>query len=260
MGEDEQATSKVSGGAKTGAAGAWHVSAAVDLAAYSLSWVWILFPLLLLGPEREDYLPLYLGVIAITDLHRHFGLPYVYCDAQVRERYPARFWLFPALMLGAVLAGPWLDAGERVLSTADVCALLALLVLLLQILRRDGGPDAAPVRELAWLLPSTMGAAALLQLLGPRVGLALDGAWWWFAAALLASSWIDGSRLRRSAAGLPARTQGEQAIAVSGSRGFSASLIIVALMGFGLLAGPWIEARQVEGGVPVASVLAFVAS
>jgi hypothetical protein len=237
----------------------WHLSPVIDIGAYSLSWVFVLIPLVLLGPVRADYLWLYLFTIAITDLHRHFGLPYVYLDAEVRRRYPARFWLFPAVLGLAFVASPWLDHSELVVSIAGVCALVAQVVLLLQVLRRDGGPAAVPRTELVRVLGLALTGALAGSVLGPRFGPALgvemDGAWWWLIAALLASAWFD--RRPRSC---PGSGPGpiEQAIASDGGRPFAASTLILALLGFALLLGPWIARHQVEGGVPIAHLLAFV--
>lgn len=246
----------------------WHISPLVDLSAYSLSWLWVLAPLLLMGETRKEYLPVYLLIIAATDLHRHFGLPYVYADAQVRERYPARFWLFPAVLLLAWMVSPWLDHSQLVFDTASTCALVALVIVLLQIIRRDGGPDAPPSRALALVLVATMGPAAILHTIKVQLAIGLQPAWWWFAAALSASTWLDWQRLRQRGERAPESTEstgeqaitasGEQAIAVSGGKGFVASLSIVALLGFALLAGPWLEASQAGGGVKVGSILAAV--
>ncbi len=232
----------------------WHVSPLVDLSAYALSWLWVLAPLLAFGPAREDYLLLYLATIALTDLHRHFGLPYVYLDSQVRRRYPARFWLFPACMLLCVALSPWLDDSAIVLSTADLCAGVALLIVLLQVLRRDGGPSAIPARELSAVLGTSLGLAALLHL-GARAWLpAIDPAWAWFGAALFAATWFDWQRLRqRNDSTSPAGEAAEPR-----ARRFTASLLVVALLGFALLAGPWLEAHQPEGGLPITYVLAAV--
>lgn len=240
----------------------WHLSPLVDIGAYSLSWLWVLAPLVALGPARADYLFFYLLTIALTDLHRHFGLPYVYLDREVRRRYPARFWLFPAVLLGAWVASPTLADSEIVVSTTGVCALAAMLVLLLQVLRRDGGSAAVPSRELGVVLGISLGSALGLHLLAPAFGVVfgpafgleeVDPAWWWFAAALFASFFFD--RRGRSSA---APSGAEQAIASDGGPSFAASMIILALMGVALWFGPWIERHQVEGGVPIEHLLAFV--
>ncbi len=234
----------------------WHLSPAIDVAAYSLSWAWVLVPLVLLGPAREDYLLLYLFTIAVSDLHRHIGLPYVYLDRDVRRRYPARFWLFPAVLFGAFLVSPYLDDSGIVVSVAGVCTMAAMVVLLLQVLRRDGGPAAVPGRELAVVLGVALTGATAMTLLGPGLGLGLglDAAWWWFAAALFSSAWFD-RRPRNPANASPGQ---EQAIASDGGPAFAASTLIVALLGVALLFGPWIQRHQVEGGVPIVHVLAFV--
>jgi hypothetical protein len=149
----------------------WHVSPLVDLCAYSLGWLWVLVPLLLLGPTRADYLLVYLLVIAATDLHRHFGLPYVYLDRQVRERYPVRFWLFPALMLLAFALSPWLADSTWTLGSAELLAFVAMVVALVVVLRRDGHPRATSRRELATVLRSL----AMLGLVGSLVVIASMG-------------------------------------------------------------------------------------
>lgn len=149
----------------------WHVSPLVDLAAYAFSWAWVLVPLLLLGPARADYILVYLLIIAATDLHRHFGLPYVYLDRQVRERYPVRFWLFPALMLAAFAASPWLADSTWVLGPPELLAFASLVVALIVILRRDGAKQPPPRSELAAVLRSV----AMLGLVGSLVVLAWMG-------------------------------------------------------------------------------------
>lgn len=240
----------------------WHVSPLIDLAAYSLSWVWVLAPLLLLGPARADYLFLYLLTISISDLHRHFGLPYVYLDSQVRSRYPARFWVFPAVLLLAWAASPYLAHSELVVSPVGACALAGLLVLLVQILRRDGGEAGVPVGELTTVLGGALSVALMLDVCTRSLQLEFDGAWWWFGAALFASTWFDSQRIRRAAAPTPASATeppGEQAISSLGGPRFAASMLILALMGLALVIRPWLEQHQVEPGVPVKQLMAVVA-
>ncbi|KIG18494.1 hypothetical protein DB30_00179 [Enhygromyxa salina] len=235
----------------------WHVSPLIDLAAYSLSWVWVLVPLLLLGPARADYLFWYLLTIGLTDLHRHFGLPYVYLDSQVRARYPARFWLFPAVLLLAWAASPYLAHSELVLSPVGACALAGLVVLLVQILRRDGGEAGVPVGELTTVLGGALSAALLLDVCTRSLRIDFDGAWWWFGAALFASTWFDSQRIRRSAQA-PATPPTEQAIASLGGPRFAASMLILALMGLALVIRPWLERHQVQPGVPIDQLIAIV--
>ncbi|PRQ08395.1 hypothetical protein [Enhygromyxa salina] len=237
----------------------WHVSPLIDLSAYSLSWVWVLVPLLLLGPARADYLFWYLLTIGLTDLHRHFGLPYVYLDSQVRGRYPARFWLFPAVLLLAWAASPYLAHSKLVLSPVGACALAGLLVLLVQILRRDGGEAGVPTSELTTVLGGALSAALLLDVCTRSLRLEFDGAWWWFGAALFTSTWFDSQRIRRAAADTPAAVPPkEQAIASLGGPRFAASMLIVALMGLALVIRPYLERHQVEPGVPVEQLVAVL--
>lgn len=236
----------------------WHISPVVDLSAYSLSWLWVLAPLLLLGPARADYLFLYIFTIAITDLHRHFGLPYVYLDKQVRERYPARFWLFPLVLFGAFAMSPWLVESEMNFAPVDVAALAAGLIVLLQIIRRDGGEAAVPAAQLAWVLPAGVLGALMLTALGDSVP--LGPAWWWLGAALFATSFFDYARLRRRARTRASEGQepAEQAIASSGGPGFASSVLILALLGAALLVERWAEGAQVVVELPLASLLAGV--
>jgi hypothetical protein len=236
----------------------WHVSPLIDLSAYSLSWVWVLVPLLLLGPTRVDYLFLYLLTIGITDLHRHFGLPYVYLDSDVRRRYPARFWLFPALLLVAFAASPYLDHSQLELSIPQVFALGGLLFLLLQILRRDGGEAAVPVGTLVRVLGSSMGAAAVLHVWCSSFALEFDGGWWWLAVALFASTWFDWQRSRTPAQASEREGAGEVAIATSGAPNFTVSMGILALLGLALLLDRW-QPRSIEVAHVLAAVGVFAA-
>ncbi len=224
----------------------WHVSPLVDLAGYSWSWLWVLVPLLLLGPTRPDYLAVYLLVIAATDLHRHFGLPYVYLDRQVRERYPARFWLFPALMVAAFAISPWLAHSDWRLDGPQLCASTALLIVLLQVLRRDGGATAVPARELALVLAGSLTAALVLQFVARG---SIEPAWWWSGAALFAATWFDWRR-----ASSPALA-GDPASAPPRPVAMLTSLLIVALIGLAL-AGRWIDALAVS--VPIDTLLAVI--
>lgn len=217
----------------------WHVSPLVDLSAYSLSWVWVLVPVLLLGPTRVDYLFWYLLTIGLTDLHRHFGLPYVYLDSDVRRRYPARFWLFPAVLLLLWLATPYLDHSSLELSIPGVFALGGLLLLLLQILRRDGGEAAVPVGTLVRVLGLSMGSAAVLHVWCGAFQLGFDSAWWWLAAALFASTWFDWQRGRAPKPADGPSPSGEVAIATEGAPAFTVSMGILALIGAALLLGRW---------------------
>ena len=140
----------------------WHTSPAVDVAAYAFSWAWVLVPLLLAGDQTEDYLFIYLLVLGATGIHRHFGLPYVYLDGQVRRAYPLRFTLFPAVLFVAWVASPWLSRQDLVVSVPDIIAGTALIALLLLVLRRDGTPHAIRGRSIALtLIPAAIAVLAI---------------------------------------------------------------------------------------------------
>ena len=116
----------------------WHVSAAVDSLAYAFSWLWVLVPMVLVsGTDRLDYLGAYLVVLTFTDVHRHYGLPYVYLDGQVFRRHPIRFTLFPLLMVALFVAAPFLSRSRLYLDGPGVAAVLGALVLFVQVLGRD---------------------------------------------------------------------------------------------------------------------------
>ena len=169
----------------------WHVSAPVDLMGYAFSWAWVFIPLLLLGDARWDYMVYYLLIVAVTDVHRHFGLPYVYMDREIRRRYPIRFYLFPAALLAAWLVSPWLGQTNYHVSGVQVLALLSWIFLLAQVLRLDGA-DAITGNRLA----VGFGAAFLggLILTGVVSWNTVDPGWWW-----LSGSWILSYLLSRRA-------------------------------------------------------------
>jgi hypothetical protein len=110
------------------------------------------------GTDRLDYLGAYLVVLAFTDVHRHYGLPYVYLDSQVFRRHPLRFTLFPLVMLLLFAGSPFFSRSRMRLDAAALAAIGAALVFFVQILRRDAGPD-----RLRW---RPLGVAAGLGLAG----------------------------------------------------------------------------------------------
>ena len=85
----------------------WHTSPFIDLAAYQLSWIWILIPLVLLEPEHpRAYFLLFAFVLSVAQMHRHYTMPYVYLDRQVFSQHVTRFSLFMfLLMLGFLASG-----------------------------------------------------------------------------------------------------------------------------------------------------------
>ncbi len=87
----------------------WHVSPAVDLAAYAFSWLPILVPLELLRQRyATDNVTYLLIVLGLTIAHRHYTLPYVYLDKEVFDRHPRRFTVFPLILFAGFLVTPWL--------------------------------------------------------------------------------------------------------------------------------------------------------
>jgi hypothetical protein len=87
----------------------WHVSPAIDMAAYHFSWLWILLPLLFTGPKFPgDYLPLFVLVLTIGFVHRHYTLGYAYLDGEIFARHRTRFICTPLILGAAFLATPLL--------------------------------------------------------------------------------------------------------------------------------------------------------
>jgi hypothetical protein len=87
----------------------WHVSPAIDMAAYHFSWLWVLLPLAIAGPAfPEDYFALYLATLAFGFVHRHYTLGYVYLDREIFQRHRRRFVVMPLLMAAGLLATPYL--------------------------------------------------------------------------------------------------------------------------------------------------------
>jgi hypothetical protein len=87
----------------------WHVSPLVDVLAYHFSWLWILVPLVLAGPQHPaDYFNVFVVGMTVSFIHRHFTMPYVYLDAHVFRTHVYRFTVFPLLMVVGFLATPFL--------------------------------------------------------------------------------------------------------------------------------------------------------
>lgn len=147
----------------------WHVAPWVDVCAYAFSWLPFAIAVAFLGNDRQhDYLWGYLIVLAVTDVHRHYGFPYVYMDRQVFGRHPLRFVLFPAAMFALFVLSPYLSRGTP-LTPFGVAATAATGVVLVQLLRRDRPNLRTPAHELvfaalpaaglAFALAGTFGAA-----------------------------------------------------------------------------------------------------
>jgi len=240
----------------------WHVSPSIDIAAYAFSWLWILIPLAFLGPTRADYVGVYILILAATDVHRHYNFPYVYADSQVRAQYPLRFFLFPGLLLALFVASPWLASLKVFLSTSQVAAAAAWVVVLFQVLRRDGSEEAPDLRTLATAVIPLVAGATALSLWGPSIDGRLGAATWWFAGALLAATYLDFDLRRRRArarehgpkssqpgAGAPARRR----------RLFVAPALVLLLLAVATIWGPGIDAAQRHGGFRLRHVLNTVA-
>jgi hypothetical protein len=91
----------------------WHVSPAIDMAAYHFSWMWILLPLVLAGPNYpDDYVPLYVAVLTFGFIHRHYTLGYVYLDPEIFARHRGRFVWVPLLLGAGLLSTPYLLYGS----------------------------------------------------------------------------------------------------------------------------------------------------
>ncbi len=89
----------------------WHVSPAIDVAAYHFSWAWILVPMLVFDAPWPFFY-LYAATIAANLAHRHFGLPYGYLDGEVFRRFRSRLIWFPLACLAMLAATPILLAGK----------------------------------------------------------------------------------------------------------------------------------------------------
>jgi len=162
----------------------WHVSAPVDLLGYAFGWAIVWIPLLFLPESNPQYIWIYLLVIAATDVHRHYGLPYVYMDREIRSQYPLRFFFLPVVLFAAWAASPWLVYDTVHVSGTAFAALIGWIFVLVQVLRRDGGEHPVGFNPLVRGLIVTMLPAAMLTAGTPR---GFDSGWWWLAAALAAS-------------------------------------------------------------------------
>ncbi|HJL02681.1 MAG TPA: hypothetical protein RMH85_29590 [Polyangiaceae bacterium LLY-WYZ-15_(1-7)] len=184
--------------------GTWHVAPWVDTLAYAFSWLPFLLPVAFLGDhQRIDYLWGYLIVLAFTDVHRHYGFPYVYMDGQVFGRHPVRFTIFPLVMLVAFAASPFLARGGYYLSPIGAAALGSAVLLLVQILLRDRGDAGRPRFSELGAAALAGGAVGLLVLGGqramPHAGWErVDGNWALWAGLVGASVALDLIARRRA--------------------------------------------------------------
>ena len=140
----------------------WHVAPVVDTCAYGFSWIWVLIPLLIFagsdpkpkGGELDvAYVALYVLILAAVDVHRHYTIPLIYLDKQIRKQFPARFLFFPVVLLGVWSVSPLIATTRGVyLSIATVTAIMACALVVIQIIRRDGSVVSVGRRESIGLL------------------------------------------------------------------------------------------------------------
>ncbi|MEM6992949.1 MAG: hypothetical protein AAF721_20705, partial [Myxococcota bacterium] len=161
----------------------------------AFSWVWVLVPLALMGDTKAEYLGAFILIMVTTDLHRHFGLPYVYLDAEVRSRFRLRFLVFPVAMLLVWAGSPYFARYGPELSLAGVLGGVAWLAVLVQLLRRDRDGEPPPWGGLGRaVLP-----AAALAVLALGFDFGLERGWVWLATAAIASGMLDAAWRRPGA-------------------------------------------------------------
>jgi hypothetical protein len=147
----------------------WHVSPLVDVVAYHLSWLWILIPLLLAGPKYPTDYRFLLGlVLAVTFVHRNYGLPYVYLDREIFRQYPTRFVLFAGLLMVGFVATPWLNLlrlPPKTVGWLDAALVAAMVGLgaMGAVLDRRGWRFPWPSMA-AFAVPYLLGAASVVTL------------------------------------------------------------------------------------------------
>ena len=175
----------------------WHVAPWVDTLAYAFSWIFALIPMALVGDShRVDYLYVYLVVLALTDVHRHYGLPYIYLDREIFGAHPLRFTLFPLVMLMLFLASPLLLRSGITLSAVGITAALAGVVWLLQLLSRD----RADTRPSPAVFAAMIGAGVAVGgvAFGAFRAIGGEGAWAVLVGIVAASLALDFGTLTRA--------------------------------------------------------------
>ena len=179
----------------------WHVSPGVDVCAYALSWLWVLLPMALAGDSFEaDYLAIYILVLVVTQVHRHYTMPYVFLDRQTYSRFPLRFTLVPLVMFALWAGTPFFKRSGWSVDAFDWLAAIAWLLVLVKACtdERDGDGERG---ALAWVPSVRQSALPLVLLLAAalpttRAWLGRGGPAWVMLAAA-ASVWIM-ERARRS--------------------------------------------------------------
>jgi hypothetical protein len=141
----------------------WHISPAIDIAAYHFSWAWVLIPMLLARHESTVF-ALYVVVMGANMAHRHYGLPYAYLDRDVFRRFERQLTLFPEICIILFAATPLLlSFGGRASIAGQAVAAVVFSALLWNfwhtymqkfgILRlyRTKDPAAVQARTPAWI-------------------------------------------------------------------------------------------------------------
>ena len=172
----------------------WHIAPWVDTIAYAFSWLPFLGIVAFLGDsQRHDYIYGYLIVLAFTDVHRHYGFPYVYMDRQIFGTFPLRFTIFPLVMLALFVLSPIIARADVFIPLEALAAMVGAVVLLIQIMRRDRDPESRPTGK-DWLRAG--GIAALGGAAGWGIATAVDvnASWGWWGAIVAACFALRGKR------------------------------------------------------------------
>lgn len=165
----------------------WHVAPWVDTLAYAFSWLPFLAIVAFLGDsQRHDYIYGYLIVLAFTDVHRHYGFPYVYMDRQIFGTFPLRFTLFPLAMLALFVVSPILARADVFIPLEALAAMVSAVVLLIQVMRLDRDPETRP-KQRDWLRALVVAVVAGSIGFGLASSLELNASWAWWAAIVSAS-------------------------------------------------------------------------
>jgi hypothetical protein len=106
----------------------WHVSPAIDIAAYHFSWAWVLLPMFFARQEITIYY-IFALVMGANLAHRHFGLPYAYLDRDVFRRFERQLTWFPQVCILMLAATPLLLHGAGAVGSTAVGAIVFFSLL-----------------------------------------------------------------------------------------------------------------------------------
>ena len=213
----------------------------LDSFAYGFSWLWILVPMLLLGSSRQEYVVCFVLVLVLTDVHRHYGFPYVYLDSAVRSRFPIRFLVLPAILVAAFVATPLWVKAQLWITPQALFAGLAWGVVGIRLLNSDRGDGDRPAAN-------DIAIALLPGLVPPLLAFAFLGAgaptpvlaWLWLLGALVSAALLE---LRVPARRLP----------------FASPVLVIALAGVTLMFAPMMVDALPRGRVPFREVFDAIA-